>query len=174
MNRRISLALIAATSTLLASVTPAMAQSDAGSSGSSDSSTEATAPEDETEDPDVEVEQGSQMMGPLELASSIATGNGSSGMPDDWSGHDEDDSDNGNGDNGEGTNEEEELNLDDYPEWMHSSLAPSEEVETLFVVLNAILAVGGALTQAAVVLAPFIGLDRVRAFLTDLGINLDA
>lgn len=169
-RRRISIALIAATSTLLASVTPAVAQSaDLSGSDGTTSSAETTTVEAENEDDvNTDPEPGSQFMGPRELASSIASGNGSSGTPDDQSGDDDDDSNDGD-DNGS-----DEINLDDYPEWMHSSLAPSRDVEMFFVVLNAILTVGGALAQAAVILAPIIGTDRIREILISFGINPDA
>lgn len=68
--------------------------------------------------------------------------------------------------------EKEPLNPDDYPEWMHSALFPSEEVELIFAILNAIIIVTGAMMQAAVVILPMIpgGVDQLRDALASVGI----
>lgn len=164
MRRRIPLALVAATSTMLALVVPAQAQSSSLSSGSSLSSTaeaETQEPEDETQEEPVA--EGSSFMGPDELLQSILGGYGSSGVPEtEQDPETEEDA------------EEEELNLEDYPEWMHGSIAPSDELQMAMAVIEAVLAVGATATQAAVIVLPLLpgGLDTLRSALANFGIQV--
>lgn len=116
IRRRLAVALVAATSTTLALVTPVQAQDDTGSSldavstVSSLSSTNSTAPE---------------MDEPKEM-----------------------------------------------PEWA-KSLELSDDAALAFEIVKAVMAVGLAITQGAVIVLPFIpgGVDQLRNFLAQFGIQ---
>ncbi|HJD78054.1 MAG TPA: hypothetical protein K8V93_03480 [Corynebacterium pollutisoli] len=120
IRRRLAVALVAATSTTLALVTPVQAQDDTGSSldavstVSSLSSTDSTAPE-----VDEPVED------PVEM-----------------------------------------------PEWA-KSLELSDDAALAFEIVKAVMAVGLAVTQGAVIVLPFIpgGVDQLRNFLAQFGIQ---
>lgn len=120
IRRRLAVALVAATSTTLALVTPVQAQDETGSSldavstVSSLSSTDSTAPEvDEPEEDPVEM-----------------------------------------------------------PEWA-KSLELSDDAALAFEIVKAVMAVGLAVTQGAVIVLPFIpgGVDQLRNFLAQFGIQ---
>jgi len=120
IRRRLAVALVAATSTTLALVTPVQAQDDTGSSldavstVSSLSSTDSTAPE-------VDEQEGA----PVEM-----------------------------------------------PEWA-KSLELSDDAALAFEIVKAVMAVGLAVTQGAVIVLPFIpgGVDQLRNFLAQFGIQ---
>lgn len=120
IRRRLAVALVAATSTTLALVTPVQAQEDTGNSldavstVSSLSSTDSTAPE-----VDEPVED------PVEM-----------------------------------------------PEWA-KSLELSDDAALAFEIVKAVMAVGLAITQGAVIVLPFIpgGVDQLRNFLAQFGIQ---
>lgn len=120
IRRRLAVALVAATSTTLALVTPVQAQDDTGgsldavSTVSSLSSTDSPAPEvDEPEEDPVEM-----------------------------------------------------------PEWA-KSLELSDDAALAFEIVKAVMAVGLAVTQGAVIVLPFIpgGVDQLRNFLAQFGIQ---
>lgn len=75
-----------------------------------------------------------------------------------------------------GCTEAQQLNPDDYPEWMHSSLFPSDDVKMAMTVIQAVMAVGIALTQAATIVVPFVpgAREALRDALISIGINPDA
>ena len=115
IRRRLAVALVAATSTTMALVTPVQAQDDTGiSTVSSLSSTDSTAPE-----VDEPVED------PVEM-----------------------------------------------PEWA-KSLELSDDAALAFEIVKAVMAVGLAVTQGAVIVLPFIpgGVDQLRNFLAQFGIQ---
>lgn len=143
MRRRLSVALIAATTSALALTTPAVAQSSGSSLSSSSSS---------------DTEQGSTFMGPGELAESISSGHGSSGVPEDEKSPEDDP-------------EEPPIDLEDFPEWMHGSIQPSEEMQIAFAVLNGIMTIGAIGTQVIVGLAPVIGVDKLRDMAAQFGLR---
>ena len=120
IRRRLAVALVAATSTTMALVTPVQAQDDTGgsldavSTVSSLSSTDSIAPEvDEPEEDPVEM-----------------------------------------------------------PEWA-KSLELSDDAALAFEIVKAVMAVGLAVTQGAVIVLPFIpgGVDQLRNFLAQFGIQ---
>lgn len=123
IRRRLTVALVAATSTTLALVTPVQAQDDAGSSLdavstvsslSSTDSTDSTAPEDNESEED-----------PAEM-----------------------------------------------PEWA-KSLELSDDAALAFEIIKAVMSVGLAITQGAVIALPLIpgGVDQLRNFLAQFGIQ---
>ncbi|MDR7329714.1 hypothetical protein [Corynebacterium guangdongense] len=75
-----------------------------------------------------------------------------------------------------GCTEEQQMNPADYPEWMHSSLFPSEEVKMVMAVIEAMLIVGMTATQVGAVAVQFVpgAREEFRSFLTSLGVNVDA
>ena len=75
-----------------------------------------------------------------------------------------------------GCTPEQQINLDDYPGWMHSSIAPSEDLKTAMAVIEAVMVVGMTLTQVAAITVPFVpgAREQLRDFLTSLGVNVDA
>lgn len=120
IRRRLAVALVAATSTTLALVTPVQAQGDTGgsldavSTVSSLSSTDSPAPEVDEQEED-----------PVEM-----------------------------------------------PEWA-KSLELSDDAALAFEIVKAVMAVGLAVTQGAVIVLPFIpgGVDQLRNFLAQFGIQ---
>ena len=120
IRRRLAVALVAATSTPLALVTPVQAQDDTGgsldavSTVSSLSSTDSPAPEVDEQEED-----------PVEM-----------------------------------------------PEWA-KSLELSDDAALAFEIVKAVMAVGLAVTQGAVIVLPFIpgGVDQLRNFLAQFGIQ---
>ncbi len=75
-----------------------------------------------------------------------------------------------------GCTKEQQMDPSDYPEWMHSSLFPSENVKMVMAVIEALLIVGMTATQVAAVAVPFVpgAREELRSFLTSLGVNVDA
>lgn len=143
MRRRLSIALIAATTSALAITTPALAE--------------------ETADPthSTTVEPGSTFMGPGDLARSILGGYGSSGVP---AGTD--------APAAEGEEDEPVYDLEEIPEWMHGSVEPSAEVQLVMAIIGAIGAVAAVSMQVLVSLAPVIGVDRLREIAAQFGIRV--
>lgn len=146
-RRRMSVALVAATTTLLAVVTPAQAQ---------EPDTAPAPAQVQNEEDNQSGDDGSSFMGPGDLLRSILSGNGSSGVPEDPENED--------------ATEEDEPAL---PEWA-GSLAVPEELELPLAILSALVAIGATATQIAAIVLPIIpgGVDMLRDLVTSLGIEV--
>lgn len=157
-----------------------------GSSGSSSDATDAPESEEPTTTPDPDApylcpdgtipaglpgeateEEEDSFLGPFALFEEITGSSipGQSASTDTEDGVDEN-----------GCTEAQQINPDDYPEWMHSSLFPSDDVKMAMTVIQAVMAVGMAMTQAATIAIQFVpgAREALRDALISIGINPDA